>query len=137
VLVGSLLEAVTGLDIPLVEPKQKAPPQKSVASRKRKAPTPTSDTEDSADAEDGEQKSKVARVTDDAAGQEDQAGPRRSARNAGKKVDYDTAKDKSIEPLYVKKRREVDPELGPAGREDGRRLHDPYVATVNLDLVLV
>lgn len=117
------LELLQALDIskPDIEPKQVTRRKKTTGTRKRKAPAPSSDGTPSDEEGDTEARTtKVPRVTET---DENSGGPRRSARNAGKKVDYE--KTRVVEPLYVKKRREADPELGPAGREDGRRIHDP------------
>jgi hypothetical protein len=81
--------ASLGLDTPLVEPRaaKRAPAPKkaaAAASRKRVAPA----VEDSDDA-DAERPAKLARVQAGAEDAQDAgAGPRRSGRNAGKKMDY-------------------------------------------------
>jgi E3 ubiquitin-protein ligase UHRF1 len=110
----------TGLEQPVFEPKEV---KKSTESRKRKEPTPSSDTEDSAETAPA----KVIRVAAHDEDSEATEGPRRSARNAGKKPSYQQRQEKALEPLYAKQRRALDPELGPVGREDGKRLHDPCV----------
>lgn len=113
------LLAACGIDKPLIEPKflkpQRAKPTKHATSKKRKA-SPTDENEN-------EMPAKALRNADDA----ESAGPRRSARNSGKPVvDYRGEQDRSLpESFHAKKLREADPELGPVGREDGRRVHDP------------
>ena len=112
------LLASLGLEKPLIEPKAtKAPSKKAAAaSKKRKVPPPEDDEDDMVT-------TKAARVVEDASSAD---GPRRSSRTAGKKVDYTGEQDRSLpESLHAKARREADPELGPVGREDGKRVHDP------------
>jgi E3 ubiquitin-protein ligase UHRF1 len=113
------LLAALDIDKPLIEPTfskpQRVKPEKTATSKKRKA-SPAVDDEDEAPI-------KALKNSDEGL----HAGPRRSARNSGKPtVDYRGEQDRSLpESFHAKKLREADPELGPVGREDGRRLHDP------------
>jgi E3 ubiquitin-protein ligase UHRF1 len=107
-----------GLEKPLIEPKQQPLP------RKRGAPAPSRKRKVATDAEeDSESPSKVARMKEDDSISD---GPRRSSRNAGRRVDYNAELDRSLaEPLSIKARRERDPTLGDAATPGDRRVHDP------------
>jgi E3 ubiquitin-protein ligase UHRF1 len=122
-----------GLDKPAFEPKQKklAPAApKPKPALKRNASDATSDSEDE---EDKRPKKKVQRATKTAVNDEDgasaDAGPRRSGRNAGKTIDYNSESLATsrmiVEPVSVKARRESNYGGGPEGRSIGKRIHDP------------
>ncbi|KAF9453785.1 hypothetical protein P691DRAFT_657740 [Macrolepiota fuliginosa MF-IS2] len=103
-----------GLEKPLCEPKEK--PRKKIPPPKRKAEEQAEDVQAPAP--------KVQRVEDlKAVNESSSTGPRRSSRNAGKKMDY-TSEQKLDSPQPVI-RNKTSGNDGPMGREAGKRVHNP------------
>lgn len=110
-----------GLDKPFFEPVEKPRKQKSTA-KKRMLEQPDNTAESPTPPQ------KFARSTDSS----DSGTPsvRRSTRNSGKVIDYRKEKisDDYI-PDSFKAGIRVSKNIGPMGREDGKRIHDPWART--------
>ena len=109
--------ASLGLDQPLFEPKAKRI-QKSTQSKKRKVANSTEN-------ENEMPASKLQRVDSDTSAPSlvPEGGPRRSARNIGKALDYN--KEREVEPLAFAATQPLE-NTGPMGRQGGIRMHNPY-----------
>lgn len=111
------LLANLGLDKPLFEPKAKHI-QKSKQPKKRKVTESTEENDSEAPAQ------KLQRVDSDTSDPSSvsEGGPRRSARNLGKTLDY--SKEREVKPLAFAAPDSLE-NTGPMGRQGGTRIHDP------------
>ena len=104
-----------GLDKPFFEPKVKPTPAKATsAQRKRK--NKSEENEDSQPASKTQRSSEKSDVVT--------SGARRSARNVGKHIDYNSEIQKSVIKPLAKVPKSGNE--GPLGRDGGKREHDPY-----------
>lgn len=122
--------AELGLDRPLFEPKAKRI-QKSKQPKKRKVPEVTESTENESDSEAPARK--LQRVdSDTSASSPVPEGPRRSARNIGKALDYN--KEREVKPLAFAAPESLE-NTGPMGRQEGQRIHNPYASYARLSCI--
>ncbi|KAF9069050.1 PUA-like domain-containing protein [Rhodocollybia butyracea] len=109
-----------GLDKPFFEPVEKARKTKTV-SKKRKSEL-TEDTNEDSTAPPR----KTTRKETDSLASESEGSVRRSTRNKGKVVDYNAESvSKDQTPISFKAGIRTTKNIGPLGREDGKRVHDP------------
>ncbi|KAH8828058.1 PUA-like domain-containing protein [Flagelloscypha sp. PMI_526] len=108
-----------GLDKPMFEPREVKPKPARKPAKRKEAPT-----ESSPESTEEPSRSKVARLEGDESAS---AGTRRSARNAGKKVDY--SKEVVVEspmPISFTSGVKTTDHQGPLGSEEGtKRRHNP------------
>ncbi|KAF9526430.1 PUA-like domain-containing protein [Crepidotus variabilis] len=116
--------ASLGLDKPLFEPKEKRPARKAKQSKKRKAEETNEDLD-----EDSKPAKKLLRNdsgTSSSSSPTSEDGPRRSARHAGKVIDYNKPEPRSLpeRAAYSSGVKKLEND-GPMGREDGKRTQNP------------
>ncbi|KAF5390324.1 hypothetical protein D9757_002899 [Collybiopsis confluens] len=111
-----------GLDKPFFEPVEKIRKPKAKASPKKRTFSQTGTEGD----DPGTPAAKKLNREVDSVAEQGASSLRRSTRNQGKAIDYNTEK-RSVEniPISMKAGTRKSSNTGPLGREDGRRKYDP------------